>query len=543
MTSEKTAQSWRSAISDSLPASSSGLQLVSWDEASDIQDILGRLVVSNCCFVFGGTAKHSGRLAGIAGVDDVLVLWVGSAALRLRNDGLLLSFVPHPADSADAGFVLTAEAEDAATRDWETARRLGGPRVHLVFGLEHGLLLGAAANVHVRHPMFAAQLARALNRGIYRPGDAERLKYEAQAKASVKAEYDAAKGSHRSGAMDQMDVDRVAWALLQQGLQPTIELLREIHGSGSPSALHPKLKVFYGKLVDDYLTPIPPPSVPEPVRLIWEQLVAAARESASAGLQAEEAALATARERVESEAAALAQERTEVASAQRAAEAAATTREAHIRYLEAELAKAQAALAQAQHIIAGDADQLADLRADLRNTRERVEDLTTALTERSSALAELQEAHGLAVSERDRLGFDLDRLTQTASDQEQRLSQAAEARDAAERAAQSADHRAAGLARRLTNLEADRAKDLKALSKANARIEGLITEQAGTRQALSTARAEAKTARALHERAAIDVGKHQTALANALAECQAVKRERDRLADLLGRLGAAPPGG
>lgn len=390
-------QPWRDAIAEALP-DRSGREVASWDEPDAIVGVLERLTATGRCHVEGGppaAARPHGALTSVDSVssDDgaVLVLEVGDAPLRLLKASLVLTFIPHPADTADAGFLLQALAAGAAI-DGDAAAPSGADWLQLVLGDADGLLLGAARSIHRRHPMFALQLTRALAKGIYRPGDAERLKYEAQAKSLVQAEYNQAKGPRRSGAMDQADVDHVAWALLQHGLQPTIELLREIHGSGSPSALHPKLKVFYAKLVDEFLTPVPPPAVPEPVRHIWEQLVAASREAATAGLQAEEAALAAARGRVEAQEAALAQERTEMAQAQRAADAAAVTREAHIRHLEGELARVQDALVQAQHTIAGDADQLAETRTELRQARERAATVEATLAARDAALAEQQQA-------------------------------------------------------------------------------------------------------------------------------------------------------
>lgn len=400
MTSLEPSQPWRDAIAEVLPESS-GREMAAWKDSVEIASQLVRLAATRRGYVYGGTSRdpepvrREGLLTAaevVASDDgDVLTLHVGDTPLRMRKDSLRLNYIPHPADTADAGFLLTGVAADEATHAWDVRPRIGDPHLVLVLGEREGLLIGAARSIHLRHPMFAAQLTRVLARGIYRPGDAERLKYEAQAKQLVKADYEQAKGPRRSGAMDQTDVDTVAWALLQHGLQPTIELLREIHGSGSPSALHPKLKVFYGKLVDEYLTPLPPPAVPEPVRHIWEQLVAASRETATASLQAEVEALATARGRVEAQEAALALERNELANTLRAAAAAADSREAHIRHLETELAKVQDALTQAQHTIAGDADQLAETRTELRLAREQLAAGSAQLASRDAALITLQE--------------------------------------------------------------------------------------------------------------------------------------------------------
>jgi len=397
-------QAWRDAIAEELP-DASGREMAVWKDPAVIIEILARLSNSGRCFIFGGTSRdpeHVRRFGSLTSVtvqraakgseeasseagEWYVALQVGDVALNLRQDSLFLNFIPHAADTADAGFLLSGTAADEETHAWDVPSR-GNTGLQLVLGEEHGLLIGAARSIFIRHPMYASQLTRSLAGGIYRPGDTERLAYEGQIKKLVKDEYAKRKGAHRSGAMDQTDVDSVSWDLLQYGLQPTIELLREVHGSGSPSALHPKLKVFFGKLVKEYIQPLPPPSVPEPVRLIWDQLVATSRETAAAALQTEVDALSAARERAEEHEAALIEERADLVNQRRVDEAAAESREAHIRHLESELAKVQSALTQAQHTIAGDADQLAESRTELRQTRDRLSETVAALTAKDEAL-------------------------------------------------------------------------------------------------------------------------------------------------------------
>ncbi|MBN7137766.1 hypothetical protein A7A76_24030 [Lysobacter enzymogenes] len=87
-------------------------------------------------------------------------------------------------------------------------------------------------------------------------------------------------GSQRAGSeriasermpLDQAQLDEIAWRMLRAGVQPTVEGIRAIYGSGSPNRLHPMLRRFYAGLATRLqLAPLAD-EVPAPLRQLWLQ--------------------------------------------------------------------------------------------------------------------------------------------------------------------------------------------------------------------------------------------------------------------------------
>ncbi|SDW92069.1 DNA-binding protein [Lysobacter enzymogenes] len=71
--------------------------------------------------------------------------------------------------------------------------------------------------------------------------------------------------------LDQSQLDEIAWRMLRAGVQPTVEGIRAIYGSGSPNRLHPMLRRFYAGLATRLqLAPLAD-EVPAPLRQLWLQ--------------------------------------------------------------------------------------------------------------------------------------------------------------------------------------------------------------------------------------------------------------------------------
>lgn len=71
--------------------------------------------------------------------------------------------------------------------------------------------------------------------------------------------------------LEQAQLDEIAWRMLRAGVQPTVEGLRAVYGSGSPNRLHPMLRRFYAGLATRLqLAPLAD-EVPAPLRQLWLQ--------------------------------------------------------------------------------------------------------------------------------------------------------------------------------------------------------------------------------------------------------------------------------
>lgn len=359
----------------SLLHDSSGHEAVVWNESVLVVAHLAALADCGLAFAYGGAGMSDRSDPAKQGAfthaaldasdgDSVLVLHVGEVVLRLRQENITLAYVPHPSDTADAGFLLVGTAADEATRAWEGAGRLGPNKIELAIGQEAGLLIGAARSIAIRHPFFASQLRKSLNHGIYRPNDADRLKEEAEVKRLLKSAYALHRADQPNGPLSQDDVNFLGWNALQVGLQPTMELVRAIHGRGSPTVVHPMLKNFYGTLVQDHLTPAPPAPVPEPLMRFWTALAAEVRVAGEQALIPAREALAASERALAAQNETLAQDRRRFEDEQRIAAAAAAERERHVVSLETRIAGLDTDLANSRNAITGYELEIAAARSD-----------------------------------------------------------------------------------------------------------------------------------------------------------------------------------
>lgn len=220
----------------------------------------------------------------------------------------------------------------------------------------------------------------------------------------------------------QVDVDRAADALLAQGERPTVDRIRQYLGTGSPNTVTRLLDVWWkalgGRLTasaDKVALPEAPASVASLASQLWEQALAAARESADAALEEDRAALAAAK--LEADALVAAARQAAEAAESRAAEAAAALATAHQR------------LEDRQRLVDQQAAQIQDLGRQRDQALLRVEHLDAeaiTLRERSEALA--QEAERLRVAHaehvravEDRAHAEVDRARQETREREKAM--------------------------------------------------------------------------------------------------------------------------
>jgi hypothetical protein len=390
----------------SVLADSSGHEQAAWKDPEIVVTHLAALVACGLAFAYGGcgmsdrsTPAKEGPLtrAEVEGSNGeaVLVLNVGAAVLRVRLDSVGLAYIPHPTDTADAGFLLVGRAADDATRAWEGKGRLGPDKLELTIGQEASLLIGAARWIPIRHPFFASQLRQSMNGGIYRPNDAERLKEEAEAKRFLKSGYAVHRADRPNGPLTQDDVDFIGWEALQLSLQPTIELVREIHGRGSPSVVHPMLKNFYATLVQQHLQPAPPAPVPEPLLRFWTALAAEVRTAGEEALAPARAALAASERAVEARCEALAHDRQLFEEEQRVAAAAAVERERHVVSLETRIAGLESELVTSRNVISGFELEIASVRSDRQHLEATLSDARAELGQHRASLKDAGLEHGV----------------------------------------------------------------------------------------------------------------------------------------------------
>jgi|GEM_PF-1887399 len=80
-----------------------------------------------------------------------------------------------------------------------------------------------------------------------------------------------ARAGARRAPLEQAQLDEIAWRMLRAGVQPTVEGIRAVYGSGSPNRLHPMLRRFYAGLATRLqLAPLAE-DVPAPLRQLWLQ--------------------------------------------------------------------------------------------------------------------------------------------------------------------------------------------------------------------------------------------------------------------------------
>lgn len=80
-----------------------------------------------------------------------------------------------------------------------------------------------------------------------------------------------ARAGARRAPLEQAQLEEIAWRMLRAGVQPTVEGIRAVYGSGSPNRLHPMLRRFYAGLATRLqLAPVAE-DVPAPLRQLWLQ--------------------------------------------------------------------------------------------------------------------------------------------------------------------------------------------------------------------------------------------------------------------------------
>lgn len=366
-----------------------------------------------------------------------------------------------------------------------------------------------------------------------------RRELEARAREALKAEY--ARANPERTSLTDESVDAIGWQALQLGLQPTMELIRDVAGGGSPTHIHPLIKRFYGRLIDRHFIPAPPVNVPPEVQAFWEQVLTLARREAELQRHAERTALETEREAfattVAEHQAQHKQKEAELAAAHAELEQEREQREAtererarYVSHLEAQVAEATRERNEARDIAAGHEALIQRLEAEAAAAREG----WAAQQKRTEAeLARTREAHSaLAATERDqlqalaRIESERDALAAARKDLADRLAQlqreATAEREAAERRVAAAQAEAEARTR-------DQARWFESHQQTVAELER-------ARRALDDMRAGTEALRGKLEAVQSDLAAQQQTLAAVRAAQSAVLAERDRLAVLVARL-------
>lgn len=315
--------------------------------------------------------------------------------------------------------------------------------------------------------------------------------------------------------LDQSDIDSIGRACYEVGLQMTVQLVREVVGSGSPSTIHPLLKSFWARARSEgLLGGAAPTSTTLPVELtaLYEGVLAAARATADEDLR-------PARELLKSRESTLSEAEKEVAELKAAVEQQGRELRGALEQLERQVVdlkgqrdEARQALERAQHIAVGDASLISELRAELAGVRDAAHRLSeetialnAAIAQREGVIAERDTEVGSLKAAYDGAKRDADQANVKLNESERRfdlLSEQFEARLADERAAHAqtlsrltseladARERAAALehdrnarAERVIQLEAAVAEDARTratltadLAAAQERIQGLTVE-------------------------------------------------------------------
>lgn len=193
----------------------------------------------------------------------------------------------------------------------------------------------------------------------------------------------------------QADVDAIACAALEQGLQPTVLMMTRVLGKGSASTLHPMLKSYYARAKSEGLfpdaKPAPAPTWPSGIVSLVEQLRAAAQEEAAAALEPQRAALRqreqTADTRETEFAAAFAQLEEDRAQDARTVQ----ERERFIEHLQGQLKEHEATEERLRNTVSGHEVELASQREQLEQRRQWIEEKTQRTVELAHEVTNLQE--------------------------------------------------------------------------------------------------------------------------------------------------------
>lgn len=342
---EATGNPWTNTIGELL-ADSSGNEERRWTTAEDVTHVLKALASTARAYAHAGSEGFFGEPEdGEAGCEGVfsgvadpqppgapedpptITLYVGGELLEVATDDIQLTYLPHRNGTEHAIFFLHAKPANAVATAWAVTR-VGDPTLALAIGQRESLGLATSRwgpksrRTSISYALWLRHELKRPNGGVYRTEEEARHEYEEAGKTELKANYLAYRGPRASGAMTQEDVNFVAFRALNLQLHPTMELLREVHGSGSPTSLHPKLKTFFQTLFENHLEPAPAANVPPAVARLYEQMMQEARQEAQAAQIRKEKALHLAQTAHEDAVANLAAERAAFAEQQANATAA-----------------------------------------------------------------------------------------------------------------------------------------------------------------------------------------------------------------------------
>lgn len=359
----------------------------------------------------------------------------------------------------------------------------------------------------------------------------------AEREGAVQAAFD----SHRRGRvgrLEQSDVTVIGTAAATHGVKFTVELVRRISGGGSPNTIHPMIDHFtridLPRLVNGRQT-----TVPAPLAALWTQLQDAARDEGEQALIAPREALEQGLAQLAKDRAALDAERHELAAERAAIDRVAGELRDAFDQLHARNTELEGALESARFALAGEAQQRAELQANLQEWHARAtiseKRLSEATGAHEAALASLNERVSAAIAEADGLRHDLQAAQRTIDVLTARVEGTGQALIGAQRMAadaQSARDRATQeLAQLLESYETARAA-LGAL-----KVQWAAAEQ--QHQAIAAECDQLREREAQQSAAAkelIQAQAERDALSNQLADLRA---ERDRWLLLISRI--APP--
>jgi len=535
---QDTSDLWRRAVVRVLQGDSP-LEAAVWNEPVDILRVLTSLVNTHATTLCAETQRF--RLKGVSAGQHgpaSLSLTLGEVEQAFELEAERLDYVPHPKSAAHSAFVLSLTAVNGGS----TQRRV-------VLAHDNGLVIPMLTIMGYSNDpdTLGGAFARGeVNREGYGPDDPAESLLPAEEDDPIAAAFEAHRQG-RTGTLDQSDVDVIAWAALEAGLQPTLELIRRYAGGGSNTTIHPRLKDFYGRLVKERLKGT---QVSPVLKKLWSQLQASAAKEVDEKMTPQREALQLAEQGVAEERIRLRDAQEALANERAALQTADQARQTFIASLEARLTVATEQLAAANHTIAGDADQLAEARTELRHACARTEELETILAERTQQLETARTNVAKTSAAHDRLAAEHHAALKTTAELEQRLQQAAEELRQSKACAAEAIQHAERLTARLADLEAKRVTDEEALSLASARTEALIAGYATMKESLAGARSKMEeyrertdalldTTREQLVETTAQLGKRESELAHVRAAHEAVVRERDRLDGLLARLNPA----
>lgn len=463
----------------------------------DILDVLRTLAASGDCvadaggcvenndMLFARDVSEGGRKGALSAVDlagETLQFAVGGVTLAITNPWL--KFIRHSEGLGHSIFLLTGTPANSEAVAWQSASMLLQPP-QLLLVISRTDSLGATAahpSLTIRpSPMIALHLTIKLGKGdpAADTSTQERRKLELQAREVLAKAF-----QHRHPErmpLTQEDVNEIGWHALTLGVQPTVELIREVAGGGSPNTIHPLLKNFYATLLDKHFEPQVPPDIPESAVRMWHQVLELARREADERMTADRAELQRERQRHAESIAAFGREAAtrEEATAARERELAAAEQalQTTIEDLRERLSSKEAQAQQLGTELSATKDRLSSVNAERDKLKEA---LSAERSARSEEAALLRSKIAAQQEQIDNLSAELERTRNESGEQlsalREALLESQRDAEAARRQAEAADERAAASesarAATATNYEHARAE----LTSATSDIERLRAE-------------------------------------------------------------------